>query len=152
LGRKVQEVVVDTYTLMAMVFGELTPLAKKTMLAIYKGEIQGLIPSPVAYEFSLQWLKGRIPGLASLGDVKAFLKAYFSIIELSFEDFLKAAEVKNSGDRLLAESKKKDLSGRRLSLVDSCIIVVASKREIPIVTGDKDLSYVASKLGLEVIW
>gem|GEM_PF-6347998 len=34
------EVVVDTYTLMAMVFGELSRRAEEVMLAIYRGELE----------------------------------------------------------------------------------------------------------------
>ena len=59
---------VDTYTLMAMVFGELSRRAEEVMLAIYRGETRGVIPPPVAYEFALQWCKGRIPGLKSLDE------------------------------------------------------------------------------------
>jgi len=62
------EVVVDTYALMAMVFGELSRRAEEVMLAIYRGETRGVIPPPVAYEFALQWCKGRIPGLKSLDE------------------------------------------------------------------------------------
>ncbi len=44
------------------------------------------------------------------------------------------------------------LRGRRLSIVDSTIIACALRLRSPILTGDKDLAYVASRLGVEILW
>ncbi|HDD63861.1 MAG TPA: type II toxin-antitoxin system VapC family toxin [Thermoprotei archaeon] len=146
------KVVVDTYAIMAMVFDELTPIAKKIMLSIYEGRIFGVIPETVAYEFILQWYKGRIPSLKSIDEAKAFLKAYFTLRKLDFEDYVKAAEIKVKGDMFLSQSEDEDLRYRRLSLVDATIITTALKEKTPILTGDKDIFYVASKLGINIIW
>ncbi len=143
------EVVVDTYALMAMAFGELTPKAEDVLMAIRNGKAKGIISPMVAYEFALQWYKGRLPSLESVREVEAFLLAYFDTEDLNLEDFVKIASIKYEGDVILSKS---DLSNRRLSLVDSSIIYIARKREAPILSGDKDLSYIASKMGIEVIW
>jgi len=152
MGGEARKVVVDTYALMAMVFGELSSAAERILLGIRDGRVKGLVPSTVGYEFALQWLRGRIPGLRSIGEVETFLRAYFVVVDLALEDFIEAARIKARGDELLASSGSRELSSRRLSLVDSSVILVAAKLGAPIVTGDKDLSYVAGKLSLRVLW
>ena len=149
---EIQRVIVDTYALMAMVFGELTPKAENIMYSIYRGEVTGIVPETVAYEYAIQWYRGRIPALKNIDEVKAFLKTYFVIRELEFEDYVKAAEIKVMGDKLLGESGDEDLVQRRLSLIDSTILITALSEKCPILTGDKDLTYVALKLGLHVLW
>ncbi len=141
-------VVVDTYALMAMAFGELTSRAEEVMLDIRNGRRKGLLPSTVAYEFALQWLRGRLPLLRSMDEVRGFLIAYFEVVDLSLDDLLEVAKVKNRGDALLRDSGTE----RRLSLTDASIIWLARRMKAPIVSGDRDLSCVASKLGLEIIW
>jgi len=150
-GEKNRKVVVDTYALMAMVFGELSSKAENIMCSIYKGEVTGIVPETVAYEYTIQWYKGRIPALKNIDEVKAFLKTYFIVRKLEFEDYIKAAEIKVMGDKLLAESGDENLMQRRLSLVDSTVLTVALSEKCPILTGDRDLTYVALKLGLHVI-
>ena len=44
------------------------------------------------------------------------------------------------------------MRGRRLSLTDAAVIVAAGRRRAPVVTGDRDLMYVASHTGVEAIW
>jgi len=152
MGGEAGEVVVDTYALMAMVFGELTSTAEEVLLRIRGGRVKGIVPTTVGYEFTLQWLRGRVPGLRSIGEVEAFLRAYFVVANLTLEDFVEIARIKAEGDRLLASSGDEKLASRRLSLVDSSVILTATKLNAPIVTGDKDLAYVAEKLGLKVLW
>mgnify|MGYP000710487279 CR=1 FL=1 len=152
MGEEAGEVVVDTYALMAMVFGELSDTAEDILLGIHDGRIKGIIPSTVGYEFTLQWLRGRVPGLHSIGEVEAFLHAYFVVTNLTLEDFVEIARIKVEGDKLLVSSGDEELASRRLSLVDSSVILTATKFNAPIVTGDRDLTYVAEKLGLKVLW
>jgi predicted nucleic acid-binding protein len=45
-----------------------------------------------------------------------------------------------------------EFRNRSLSFTDSTVIWLAVKMKIPIVTGDKDLAYVAKRKGVEVIW
>jgi len=56
-----ERVVIDTYALMAMIFGELTEKAERTLLDVRYRRKEGILPSTVAYEFFLQWLRDRIP-------------------------------------------------------------------------------------------
>jgi len=149
---EIQRVIVDTYALMAMVFGELTPKAENIMYSIYRGEATGIVPETVAYEYAIQWYRGRIPALKNIDEVEAFLKTYFIVKKLEFKDYIKAAEIKVIGDKFLSESGDSELMQRRLSLVDSTILAVALSEKYPILTGDKDLAYVAWKLGLNTIW
>lgn len=65
---------------------------------------------------------------------------------------MKASNIKLIGDKLLSTSKDPGLWHRKLSIADATTIAIAVNIEAPIVTGDKDLSYVARKLGTTVIW
>jgi predicted nucleic acid-binding protein len=144
-----EKVVVDTYALMAMVFGELTERARRALLSVRHGSAEGLMPSTVAYEFFLQWLRGRIPSLTSETEVEAFIFGYFRVIDLRAADFIEIAKLKHRGDEALCRC---GLEGRRLSLVDASVLYVALREKAPIVSGDKDLSCAASELGVEVLW
>ncbi len=150
--KKSSEVVIDTYALLAIVYDEVSDNAKRVFNEIRKGNIKGLIPVTVAYEYIIHWLKGRIPGLRNLDEVITYLKSYFKILELGFEDYVQAAIMKVRGDEILKNAEEKDLRTRRLSIVDSTVIVLARRRNAPILTGDKDLAYVARKENIEVIW
>jgi len=50
---------------------------------------------------------------------------------------------------MLQEAK---LKGRTLSVADATSIALALMYEVPIITGDIDLSYVARKLGIAILW
>ena len=152
MGEEAGKAVVDTYALMAMVFGELGDQARRVMLDIYEGRVRGLVPSTVGYEFALQWLRGKVPGLSSLDEVQVFLGAYFEVVDLGLGDFVEIARIKFAGDEMLASSGDGELTSRRLSLVDSSVILVGARYSAPIVTGDRGLSYVAEKMGLRVLW
>ncbi|AWS00668.1 PIN domain-containing protein [Metallosphaera hakonensis JCM 8857 = DSM 7519] len=134
--------------MLSMGFGELTKNAEEVMLRIRRRELEGLVPSTVAFEFTVHWLRGRIPSLTSINEVRTFLQSYFEIVELNFEDFMESAKIKKEGDDILSI----ELKGRKLSIVDSTIIHTAKKMKAKIVTGDKDLTLVAKKMGIGTIW
>lgn len=148
----IKEIVVDTYALLAIVYDEVSENAKKVLEAMRRGKIKGLIPVTVAYEYIIHWLRGRIPGLKSIEEVTTYLKNYFKVIELSYEDYVEAAKIKIKGDMILGKAEDKELRSRRLSIVDSTVIALALKRKTPILTGDKDLAYVAMKENIGIIW
>ncbi len=52
----------------------------------------------------------------------------------------------------MRNSKDSRFNRRRLSISDVTSIVVAQTLKAPIITGDADLSYVAQKVGVKVIW
>ena len=147
-----RKVVIDTYTLLAIVYDEVGDSARNVLEGIRRGDIDGLIPATVLYVYVVHWLRGRIPGLRSIDELVTYLRSYFKIVELDLNDYINAAKIKIEGDKMLAEAKDVTLRSRRLSMVDSTVITVAHKAKSPIVTGDKDLTYVARKMGVEVIW
>jgi len=147
-----REVVVDTYALLAIVYDEVSDNAKRVFDEIRRGSIKGLVPVSVAYEYIVHWLRGRVPALKNLAEVVTYLKSYFKVLELGFEDYIEAAIIKARGDEFLKEAEEVDLRTRRLSIVDSTVIALARRRNTPILTGDKDLAYVARKENIEVIW
>ncbi len=153
MGKKIKgEVIIDTYALLAMVYDEVGMEARRVLEEVYKGNVKGLIPVIVMYEYIIHWSRGRIPALKSLDEVTTYLKSYFKIINLDYEDYIEAAMIKIRGDKLLKEAEDPNLKNRRLSIVDSTIIALAHRRKTPIITGDKDLTYIATKQGIKTIW
>ena len=108
--------------MLAIVYDELGSRARSVMEDIRLGRTTGLIPSTVAYEYTVHWLRGRVPGLKSLEEVSTYLRSYFRVVELGFDDYLEAAVVKEEGDKLLREAEDPELKARRLSIVDSTVI------------------------------
>mgnify|MGYP001772877990 CR=1 FL=1 len=149
---RLRKVVVDTYALLAIVYDEVGDNARNVLEGIRRGEIEGLIPTTVVYEYVVHWLRGRIPRLRNLDELITYLRSYFKTVELSLDDYIEAAKIKIEGDKILMEAKDETLKSRRLSIVDSSVIAVACKAKTPIVSGDKDLMYVARKMGIETIW
>ena len=147
-----RKVVVDTYALLAMALDVVGGRALGVLRGIRDRRIVGLLPVTVAYEYVVHWLRGRVPALKSLGEVETYLKAYFKVVDLGLEDWFEAALIKHRGDSILRASGDPKLAGRRISIVDSTVIALALREGAPVVTGDKDLSYVAKAMGLEVIW
>jgi predicted nucleic acid-binding protein len=147
---RIKTVIVDTYAILAMAYGELGVNAEKVLLQIRRGEVIGYIPATVAYELSVHWLRGRIPSLKSLEELKTFVTRYFKTVEPTLDDYIESAKIKIEGDKILRESL--ELKNRSLSIVDSTIIRLALELGAPIVTGDKDLSHVANKKGIKIIW
>ncbi len=89
---------------------------------------------------------------ASEAELLEFIHKYFTIITIDERIALEASKVKIIGDKLLLESGDPGLKHRRLSIADSATIALAEKTKLPIITGDMDLSFVAERLGLKVIW
>ena len=65
---------------------------------------------------------------------------------------MEAAEIKHRGDELLKKVDDASFRGRKLGIVDSTIIACALRLGVPVLSGDKDLTYVATHFGVEVIW
>lgn len=152
-GKKPRKtVIVDTYALLAMAFGELSRTASQVLQDIRNGRVVGVVPVTVAYEYLVHWHRGRIPALRTVEEVVTFLTTYFKLESLSLEDWLRAAEVKHKGDSLLRRAEDQALRARRLSIVDSTVIACALRLKAPVLTGDRDLAYVASRLGVTTIW
>ena len=147
-----EEVVIDTYALMAIVYDEVGEDAREVFMRVKSGEVKGLIPATVAYEYVVHWLRGRIPGLQSLDEVMTYLRSYFKLVSLTTSDFIEAAKIKVEGDNILRNAEDEELRSRRLSIVDSTVIALALKRKAPLITGDKDLAYVARAKGVKVVW
>jgi predicted nucleic acid-binding protein len=148
--RELRAVIVDTYAILAMAYGELGKEAEKVLLSIKKGDVIGYLPVTVVYELCIHLLRGRIPVFESMEEFKTFITKYFKIAELQLEDYIEAARIKVEGDIMLKEST--ELRNRSLSLIDSTIIWLAIKMKTPIITGDKDLAYVAKRKDVEIIW
>jgi len=150
LEEKSEAVAVDTYAILAMAYGELGKRAEEVLTRIRRGEAVGYLPATVVYELCVHWLRGKIPTLKSMEEVVTLVSRYFRVVELKIDDYVESARLKVEGDRMLRESP--ELVGRALSFVDSTIIWLALKLRVPIVTGDKDLSYVARRMGTEILW
>ncbi len=147
-----EAVVVDTYALLAMAYGELSSRAIQVLQGIRRGHVKGILPVTVVYEYLVHWYRGRIPALKTLEEALTFLTTYFRIENLSLHDYVKAVEIKYKGDTLLRKVDDSSLRARRLSIVDSTVIACALRLKLPILTGDKDLTYVATRTGIEVLW
>jgi len=120
--------------------------------SIRMGRIEGLIPITVVYEYLVHWFRGRIPALRSLDEAITYLRSYFRIERLELDDYIEAAKIKVRGDEVLKEAEDEALRGRKLSIVDSTVIALARRARVPILSGDRDLTYVAIKEGIEVLW
>ena len=145
-------VVVDTYALLAMVFDELSVRAREVLLAIRRGGVEGVVTNLVVYEFALHWQRGRVPALKTVDELLTFFNTYFKIVDLSYRDLVEVAIVKSRGDEILGKCEDPSLRSRRLSITDASLIYIAKKLELPILTGDRDLTYVARAMGVKVIW
>jgi uncharacterized protein YacL len=95
-------------------------------------------------------LRGKIPALKSVEELKTFITKYFRVVELKLDDYIESAKIKVETDEMLRGSLEPE--GRSLSIVDSTIIRLALELNAPIVTGDKDLSHVAERKGVKIIW
>ena len=81
-----------------------------------------------------------------------FIETYFDLTPLDPQIALKASKIKIVGDQLLKESNDPVLRHRKLSVSDATTIAVVERYNVPIVTSDADLFYVAKKFGTENIW
>ena len=142
---------VDTYAIIADLTGQAGPRASRVLEEVRLGQLEGLIHYLIGYELAYHWRRGRLP-FRSREELLEFIETYFVTVELDAGLAVEAAEVKLLGDKMLAEARDPRLRGRRLSAADAATIALARRRGAPIVTGDADLSYVASRLGIMVIW
>ena len=113
--------------------------------------IKGIIHYLIVYELSYHWMKGRLP-FHSEKELLEFINTYFSIYDLDPGLAIEASRIKLQGDRLLRNAGEKELRHRKLSVCDSTTIALAKRLNTSIVTGDKDLTYVAREMGVKVLW
>ena len=151
MDEEIDTVIVDTYAIMADLTEQATQKAVKTLEKIRTGNIRGILHYHIIYELSYHWRKGRLP-FTDEEELLDFINTYFTYKDIGIETALEASKIKIVGDNLLASSDDPYLKKRRLSIADATTIALAKQVEIPIVTGDIDLSYVAKKLGVEIIW
>jgi predicted nucleic acid-binding protein len=133
-----------------MAYGELGVNAEQVMLGIKRGEITGILPVTVVYELVVHWLRNKLPAFRNIEEIKTFTSMYFKVTDLKLSDYVESAKIKVEGDEILKSNP--ELKERTLSLIDSTILWTAIKHRAPIVTGDKDIAWVAKKKGVEVIW
>ena len=72
-------VVVDTYALLAMAYGELGRTATLIFQGIRHGRVKGVVPATVAYEYLVHWHRGRIPALQTVEEALTFLTTHFKV-------------------------------------------------------------------------
>ena len=148
MAGKVKAIIVDTYAIMADFSGEAPDGAVKYMDMIRLGRVKGYLHYLIVYEMAYHWRKGRLP-FKNSGEFKDFIDFYFEILPVDVKVALEASRVKNVGDKMLQKAK---LKSRKLSVADATSIALALMYEVPIMTGDADLSYVARKLGVAILW
>ena len=120
------------------------------LLEIKTGKAKGIIHYLIFYEVLYHWYRGRLPGFANEKDIIAYLNQSFLNIKLTNEIALEASKIKFDGDKILM--KEASLRDRRLSACDATTIALGKIFQIPIISGDKDLKYIAEKLNVKVIW
>ncbi len=151
MAEEARAVVVDTYAIMADLTGRASEKALDVLEAVRLGKTRGVLHYLIVYELAYHWRRGRLP-FASEEELLEFVETYFTVEPLEANVALEASEVKVLGDRLLASSGDPSLKRRRLSAADATTIALARRLGAPIVTGDTDLSYVARRLKVDVIW
>ena len=151
MGEKAKGVIVDTYAIIADLTGQAPARAIDLLEKVRLGSIEGILHYLIVYELSYHWRRNRLP-FRNEKELLEFVDTYFTVKTLDEALAVEASKVKILGDRLLASSKDPNLQRRRLSVADATTIALAKREKAPIVTGDADLSYVARKLGIEVLW
>ena len=142
---------VDTYALMADLTGQAPARALDVLEDVKRGRATGVIHYLIVYELAYHWLRGRLP-FKDRAELQAFLDTYFTLVGLDPGLAVSAARIKTEGDELLRRSRDPELERRRLSATDATTIALAHRLKAPIITGDKDLAYVAQSMGIEVVW
>jgi predicted nucleic acid-binding protein len=143
--------VIDTYAIIADLTGNISPKARRALDLVRIGEADGIIHFLLIYELAYFWRKTGLV-FKNLAEVEEFLKTYFKIVELTPGLAIEASGVKAEGDSILRKSDDSSLYSRRLSVADAVTLTIAMKLGAQIVTGDKDLTYVAQHMGVNVIW
>lgn len=64
---------------------------------------------------------------------------------------MKAARIKAEGDQLLKEASEPGLRGR-ISVTDATTSALALRFGASLVAGDRDLRYVADRIGVKIVW
>lgn len=147
-----KHVIIDTYAFLAAATNTLSPKAKGVLLQIKKGFLSGVIHGLIIYEVVYHWHKGRLPGFASTNELLDSMEKIFRVAKLTSNIFAEAAKIKGMGDELLRKSEDTTLRGRSLSACDAVSIALAARHGYPILSGDRDLSYVARKMQVEILW
>ncbi|MGB9631618.1 MAG: PIN domain-containing protein [Candidatus Methanodesulfokora sp.] len=147
-----RKVLIDTYAIMAAATSSLTPVSEDVLLKVRRGAVRGVIHGLILYEVIYHWHRGRLPGFKSEEEITSYLLGTFLNIRLTNDLMREAAKVKVKGDDLLKLAEDKALQGRKLSSCDAITISIGIKYSFPVVSGDRDLQYVAKKLGVEVLW
>lgn len=141
----------DTYALIAAATGLLTPRAEQEVRSVRRGERTGVIHYLIAYEFLYHWRRGGIRGLETATEAFDFLRFNFRFRPLAGEVASAAAALKIKADTILQRAAEPALRRRRLSTADCTTLAIAASDNLPIITGDPDLTYVAKALGAPVI-
>jgi len=151
MDEEIREVIVDTYAIISDFSGNIPSHAFKIMENIRIGNIKGIIHHGIVYELVLLWLRGKLP-FKNLDEISLFIEGYFTYHTLDIKHGYLTAKIKKKADSILANSNDPALRRRRLSYSDACSITLAIKKNVPIISGDSDLLYVAKKLGVKIIW
>ncbi|MEB3789117.1 MAG: PIN domain-containing protein [Desulfurococcales archaeon] len=148
---KESRTIVDTYAIIADLTGQATESAFLVLDSIRLGRMEGIIHYLIVYELAYHWRRGRLP-FRDEKELREFIETYFVIKPLNPELAVKVSKVKVIGDKLLRDSKDPRLYRRRLSVSDATSIALAQLLDAPILTGDIDLSYVARRFGVDILW
>ena len=151
MGGEAERVIVDTYAIIADLTAQAARAAARVLERVRLGQAVGVVHYLIVYELAYHWRRGRLPFRGG-EELLEFVSTYFRVKELDTQLALRASKVKVLGDRLLAQASSPALRRRRLSSADAATIALAENEGAPVVTGDADLSYVARKLGVQVIW
>ena len=143
---------VDTYALLAAATGDLTQTAREVFLSLRRGRVRGVVHALIVFEVLYQWRRGRLPGFKDENELYSYLSRVFDTARITERVVRKAAEVKTVGDDFLRRAPDPSLRARRLSTCDAFTIAIALDRALPVLSGDRDLVYVAEKLGVKVLW
>ena len=151
MAQEAKAVIIDTYAIMADLTGQAPRSAVRVLERVRRGVTRGIIHYLIVYELAYHSLRGRLP-FRDMRELKEFVDTYLYIASLDPLTAVEAAKIKAIGDGILRDSDAGGLSRRRLSVADATTIALALSYGVPIVTGDRDLSYVARKMGVDIIW
>ena len=149
--RKAKAAIVDSYAIMADLLGQAPRRAQRYLDKVRLGEVKGYLHYSLVYELAYHWRRGGLP-FAGEEELLEFVSTYFKVLSIDIETALEASKVKIAGDSLLRRAEDERLRARRLSVADATTIALALRLDVPVITGDADLTYVARALGVKVIW
>ena len=146
-----KKIIVDAYAVIADLLGQVPSAAFERLEDLRKGRVTGVIHYLTIFELAYHWRRGRLPFRDEL-ELLDFVSTYFRIAPLTPELAIASAKIKVVGDKFLREAEDRSLTGRRLSVADATTIAIAQMWKAPIISGDRDLTYVARRMGIEVVW